>query len=832
MRTLIVIIVLGLVIVDAHAQYYLEYMRSNPDANFYEIETAVEAYYEGKDKGRGSGYKQYKRWAIQTEPYVYPSGELVNYQAKVWQEHLKYDKQITSAQRSTHGNWTAEGPDHYVDGWGYNGGNGRVNCIAIHPTNSQVIFVGTPAGGLWKSTNGGNSWIPLTDGLPTLGVSGVAINPQNTNEIFMLTGDGDGNNMPSIGVLKSTDGGASWNMTGLNWTINWNYPTTIRAYKLLMHPTNPDILFVAANNGIWRTGDGGQNWTPVWSFHTWDIEFHPTNASVMYATGGNFFRSENGGLTWGVDGDPDFPGSYDRISVDVSPAAPNDVFLLFGGNQLGNGTFSGFYRSNDQGLDFDLQSNTPNILGYVQNGQDDDHQAGYDLALVVDPSDADVLYTGGINVYKSENGGVDWQIMSWWKEDGNSIGYTHADIHALEIFNGTLYCGSDGGIFSSIDDGENWTNHSHGLAIMQFYAIDVSSNVITGGTQDNGCNQWVSGGSTATHSIGADGFECIIDYSNPNIRYQSDQNAKYRSTNGGVSFTQIGPGVSNYWNSDWVMDPVTPSTLFLAQQNIWRTTNGGTGWANMNAGFTNGNNIGSLAQGFLQPRMLYASDQESIRRTTGAYASFPAWTDISSGLPVAQSMISGIAVDPLDSNRLWVSFYGVNAGQKVYFSPNGGGSWFNESGSLPNVPVNCIKVGSIFGDELYIGTDIGVFYRNDAIGDWIFFGNGMPNTRVLDLDVEWPKIYAGTFGRGIWSSDVYSICPNQLVLTQQNDPSNSLSTGIQEYHAANNITSSRVIVGGLGTNVSYHAGTDVILTDGFWVKDNSVFTVDLSGCPE
>ena len=821
----------------ADAQYIFEYLREHPEAGFYEVYNAVEAYYRDKDKGRGSGYVHFMRWAHNVEPYAYPSGEIKNFQARIFSEYKAYQRKLEHLGRETHGKWFEQGPDSYVLGSGWNGGNGRVNRVYFHPSNPSVFYICTPSGGLWRTQNAGVSWTCLTDGMPTLGVSGFAINYNNTNVMYLLTGDGDGNNSPSIGVLKSFDGGNTWVATDLNWAINWDYPTMIRAFNLVMHPTNPEILYVAASNGIWKTSDGGQHWQMKQGGVFFDIEFKPGDPAKMYATSTNYFwKSTNSGDNWVLDGDPDFPTEFCRIEMAVSPDQPNSIYLLFGGHVTGtgNGHFSGVYRSVDEGAEFSLMSDAPNILGLSASGQDSTNQACYDLAIAVDPNNANTIYVGGINVWKSTNGGSSWSIISHWVEDNNTIGYTHADIHDLRFNGSTLYCGSDGGIFRSTDGGANWTNLSSGLAIMQFYKIDVEGNIYSGGTQDNGCNQWTSATSTATHTIGADGFACLIDYTNTNIRYQSDQNNKYRSVNGGMSFTSINvPGISGYWNSDWIMDPVEPERLYVAQRDIWRTTSGGvSGWTDLNAGFTNNKNIESMAQGVSNRNRIYASDRLSIRTCGNVNSSSPDWSDISAGLPFAQAMLSDIVVDPLNAQRIWVSFYGFSNGNKVFYSPNGGTNWYNESGTLPNIPVNCIVYQAGTSDGLYIGTDIGVFYRNDGIGDWIYFPNGMPTVRVMDMDIEGGYLYAGTHGRGLWKSEMYTGCPSSYTLTPFNDPGNENFTGIQRYHAGSSITSSRIITGGIGTDVIYAAGSEITLTSGFHAKRNNLFVAKLEGCPE
>jgi photosystem II stability/assembly factor-like uncharacterized protein len=613
-----------------------------------------------------------------------------------------------------------------------------------------------------------------------------------------------------------------------------------------MHPANPAILFVAASNGLWRTLNGGVDWTQENESHFTDVECKPGSPENMYAvTLSGFYRSSDTGDTWTLDMDPDFPSQWRRLAIGVTAANPNYVYLLFGGHVagMGNGNFSGIYRSIDSGAEFSLRANTPNLLGYPTNGMDSVNQANYDLALAIDPANANTVYVGGINIWKSTNGGLtgSWNILSYWEESGNSIGYTHADIHALEFNGSTLYVGSDGGIYKSTDGGSNWTNLSDGIANMMFHYIDVESSILTGGTQDNGCNQWTTSTLNATHSIGGDGFACLINYNDTDIRYQSDQWYKYRSEDGGDSFINISVDtfvdfVPDYWGADWVMDPVDPEILFLASREVYRTTTGGTGdgtdaWTDLNTGLS-GRYVRSMAQGISNRNRFYASDDTLLKRSDNVLAATPTWTDVTDGLPTDAEFISDIVVDPNNSLRLWVTFYGLSEGLKVYYSANGGDTWINESGSLPNIPIYCIEFqpGST-NDALYVGTHFGVFYRNDAIGDWIFFSNGLPNTRVFDLDVEGLRIYAGTSGRGIWSSTLYS-CDSSLTLTQANDPSSPHFTGLQEYHASGTITSTRIITGGLGTDVKYNAAGSITLLEGFHAKANNLFVVKLEGCPD
>ncbi|HLF62767.1 MAG TPA: hypothetical protein VI603_03405 [Saprospiraceae bacterium] len=836
MRTILSIInLLGIMTLLAQENFQ-QYLLSHPNQNYYVTKTALDEYYTTHPKGRGSGYKQYMRWAIETEKYVYPSGEMYNVSARRLAEYSRFQRTLSRNQmRATHGEWLFEGPNEYILGSGWAGGIGRINCITIHPTNPSIIYAGTPAGGLWVSYDSGNSWIAVTDGLASAGVSGIVLDYNNPFTMYLLTGDGDGNYTASIGVMKSVDGGITWLPTDLSFTIDG---IVVSAYKLVMHPTNPQILFVAASNGIWRTLNGGEDWTLELSRPCTDIEFKPGTPSTMYAavdTG--FYRSSTTGDTWILDNDPEFPSSWSRIAIAVASTEPEYVYLLFGGHiaGTGNGQFSGLCRSTDSGGDFVLQSNTPNILGYSETGQDSAHLNAWAVSIAVDPLNADNVYTGGVNVWKSIDAGVNWNILSHWEENGNTIGYTHADIHALEFNGTTLYCGSDGGFYSTYDAGDTWIELSSGLANMQFYAIDIQDDILCGGAQDNGTNQWLTSTLTATQSRGADGFACLINYNDTDIRYQSDQDFKYQSTDGGNNFINISPDtLKDYWESDWIMDSVDPDILFVAKREIWRTTTGGVGmsaWTDLNAGFTGDPKIRAMSQGVSNRNVLYATNYASLRKSTNVLDATPTWSDKTNGLP-GTVLISDIAIDPTNASRVWVTFFGFSSGNKVYFSPDGGDTWFNESGSLPNIPVNCIIHEPGSDDGLYIGTDFGIFYTNDNIGDWIFYANGLPNTIIKDLDVEGGRIYAGTFGRGMWSSELYSSCLTDLTLTPANDPGSPYFTGVQVYHASNSLTSTRIIQGGFGTDVHYFSNGSLTLLEGFEVRADNLFEAKLDGCPD
>lgn len=803
----------------------------NPETEDFEtIQQQAEEYFEGRDQGRGSGYKQWKRWEYFNKNRLTPDGKITNIEARNLDEYQRYLEELergsNGGSRATNGYWSNLGIDFFTSGAGWNPGIGRVNAICFHPSNSFVFWIGCPSGGLWKTTNGGSSWTPLTDGMPRIGVSGIAVNYNNTNVMYILTGDGDARDTYSVGVLKTTNGGETWYSTGLSWSAT----QFKRGYKLIMHPSNPNILMAATSDGVYRTTNGGSSWTLEVAGWFFDIEFKPGNPSYVYACkASQFYRSTNTGDSWS-EITSGVPTGCTRMALAVSPSNSSYVYIL-SGPATSTGYFKGVYRSYNSGSSFDLKADEPNLLGYAENGQDNKHQTTYDLALVCSRTDVGNLISGGINCWKSTNYGANWTIISDWNGYGGPIGYTHADIHNLDInpLNNALYCCSDGGLFRSTDFGENWTDLSDGLEITQWYRIagtESNSSLLIGGTQDNGSNKW-TGGSTIEHILGADGMDCMIDHSNSNIMYYSSQDGALRkSTDGGSNYSNIWPsGASGDWITPYIMNPSTATTIYGGWSDVYKSTNGGNSWTNVGV-----DGRGAMAIGTNNTDRIYASYDNSIWMSNNGGSN---WSSISSGLPGWN--ITFIAVNPNWSLDVFVTLAGYNSGAKVYRSTDAGSTWTNISGSLPNVPMNCIAYEDTDGspdDALYVGTDIGVFYRNNTMSDWIPFRNGLPTVPVFDLEINLTagEIRAGTYGRGIWESNLFSACAPSYNLTQLNDPSNPNYTGYQYYESSATIESSRIITGGEGTDVTYQSNGYVKLTTGFHAKEGNDFKATLGPC--
>ncbi|MFQ5335089.1 MAG: WD40/YVTN/BNR-like repeat-containing protein, partial [Flavobacteriales bacterium] len=280
---------------STRAQQWVE-MMNDPDVNFYDVQSEFNKYFSGKTRQRGDGWKPFKRWEYFMEPRVFPTGERPD-PGQVWKEMMRYKSQRSQQsgnQLQGPANWQPMGPTSWTNTSGWNPGLGRINGITVDPVDTSIIYIGAPAGGCWKSTDYGQTWTCLTDTLPILGVSSIAVDYTNHNTIYIATGDGDAVDTRSIGVLKSTDGGLTWNTTGLVWTI-YQYR---RIFKLLMHPANPDIIYAATNNGIWKTTDAGVTWNNMFSGGFYDIEFKPGDPATLYISSDQFYKSTDSGNSW------------------------------------------------------------------------------------------------------------------------------------------------------------------------------------------------------------------------------------------------------------------------------------------------------------------------------------------------------------------------------------------------------------------------------------------------------------------------------------------------------------------------------------------------------
>jgi photosystem II stability/assembly factor-like uncharacterized protein len=667
----------------------------------------------------------------------------------------------------------------------------------------------------------------LTDALPLLAVSDIAVEPNNPQTIYIMTGDADGKDQPSIGVLKTTDGGVNWSATGLAWkSSERNYGT-----RVVVHPTTPTIILATGSAGLHRTADGGKTWSRIaepesgqnWNRFPkgvtritdeqknmiWDIQFHPTDPSVVYiASRTDIYRSTDTGQTWtrltrGLPVNETLADSQ-RIRLAVTPAGPDILYVLYGTQW---GFTLGLYRSDDRGNSFSKRSSTvkppgfslgtPNILHEFNNFN---CQCWYDLAMTVSPNNADRVHVGALDIWRSDDGGRTWKQTTWWLARPGSSGYTHADIHALAYRGDTLFAGTDGGVFQSRDGGTTWSNiapYMAGFVVTQLYGMCITPqdpNLIYYGTQDNGTFRLRTDG-RLTSILGGDGMLCQIDPTNAQTVYASLYFADVRrSDNGGRSFDrQIIPKVGGQpirgpWVTPYVLGPENSSHIYLCAADVWFSPNRGFEWKNLTKG-TLGPSIQcqQIAVAPSDPKTIYVvkmAERSAWEGRTpeggdprppffgggGVFRSSDGgatWQLITNKLPLADAAPANIAVSPIDARRAWVTFSGYKADVRVFETTDGGQTWRNISEGLPNLPAKAIAAQNVSTNAIFVGLDVGVYYRDDKIGRWVPFWDGMPSMVVRQLVIDEPRkrIFAATYARGIYVTDLpapcYDNCPKQ-----------------------------------------------------------------------
>lgn len=759
-------------------------MMSDQSINFYAVREAFNNFWAGRAPEKGKGYKPFRRWEAMMTPRVYPTGERIVTDAEIMKRYKVFEQQYSAqncSNKSLTGTWSALGSNGAPTGSPSNqpGGTGRVNCIAFNPLNSNIMYVGAPSAGLWRTNNAGTSWAPVNDTFAVVGVSSVVINYVDTSIMYIATGDGDAGDTYTVGIMKSTNSGQSWHYTAFRPSVQSGY--LIR--KLVMHPTNPDIMWAATNGGILKTTDGWATYTVSTGIGgTFDIELKPGDPNTVYAsTYTAVYKSTDGGVTFTAATLPTPPTSgFLRIALAVSAAAPNNVYVVCGRNDVSPytnyGGFGGFYKSTDSGTTFtEVYNETTanhNLLGWSATFNDQGGQSWYDLEITVNPGNADEIFIGGVNIVKSTNGGTSWACNAYWMT-GYGYAYSHADHHAFAWLPGsttTLFNGNDGGIFKTTSNGSAWADISGNLCINQLWGMGISttnSNLIMTGWQDNGINKLLSG--AWTHIRGGDGMEVMSTPGTDARVFGSYAYGDfYLSTNGGTTWSTITPSAAadGEWVTPIIMDPNSTTKIYTGFTTVYYNGNATPTTANWTTKGTVGG-TGNIIRMALAPSAstttMYVVKSSGVYKTITLANATPTWTDVTGNLPVTTAMLTYIAVDQTDANRVYVTFSGYVDGTKVYMSTTGGTTWTNISSNLPNLPMNCVVIDKNSATHaMYIGGDVGVYYKDDASPTWILFSEGLPNVVVKELEIYYGAsqaahlLRAGTYGRGVWESDLYT----------------------------------------------------------------------------
>ncbi len=692
---------------------------------------------ENGEEKEASEYFQFKKWEYLALRLMNEDGYLPNIEQRLselerWNAYLN----STAQNRQTLAdNWQELGPTAWSATSGWNPGVGRITGLAIDEGDINHMIIGANTGGVWRTTDGAQTWTPLCDYFSNLSVYSVAIDPSDSDTYFFGSTNGK--------IFKSTDAGATWNLQGTtaNSIVN----------KILINPSNTDIMFATTENvGIYRSTDGGVNWVKIVTDDTrgYDIEFKPGDLSVVYASGSGFHKSTDGGATFTTIGG--FTNGPKMIGVSADD--PSIVYVL----EASGSRFGAFYSSNDSGDSFTKLNHAGlNFFGYSITGNDNSGQAPRDMGIAVNPTDADEVHIAGLLTWRSTNAGVSFTCTSDWQPglaQSENIGYCHSDVDDLQFYGTTLFAITDGGIYkaenTSVVNSNYFEDLTSGLGIRQFYKIGVSQTadvIVSGGAQDNGTSFYKA--STGWKDwLGADGMESFIDKTNSNIFFGTSQNGQlYRSMNGGSSYIGInepGNGSGN-WVTPFEQDPVLENTIYVGYNIVYKSTNFGGSWTAISQNF--GGNLDNLKISPSNNQIMYASRGPFLYRTEDAGATDWAQVTLPGGI------INSIAINPTDPDKIAVATTGAS---RVLVSNDGGNTWVDYKKNLPNFSALAVIWDDNGKEGLYLGMDYGIYYIDNTFTDWQTYSNLLPNVIINELDINntTNMLYAGSYGRGLWAS--------------------------------------------------------------------------------
>jgi photosystem II stability/assembly factor-like uncharacterized protein len=689
------------------------------------------------------------------------------YQNAVSQMQAKWNR--PQSRMTSSAQWVERGPYNVA---------GRSRVLLIHPTNPLKMWMGTAGGGIWASVDGGVTWNPVNDRFPSLAISTLVMDPKDSNTMYAGMGEGYYNidSIQGHGILKSQDGGQTWNLltnsTGLN-NIN----------RITISPTDSRVILAACQfGGIFRSTDAGINWTKVRGGQSGQmVVFHPTDGnkavSTVYdynTTTSSWFRriayTLDAGATWTDATFPDVIDNFsNRIELAYAASDPNIVFAYCA--NLGK-----VYKSTNGGQSFVNVTTNGITVG----------QGWYDTSIWVDPTNANRIITTGIHTYKSTDGGVNFTQIS--------TGYLltespHPDIHfgvADPGYNGTtnrkFYVTTDGGAFYTNNiwtatTATGWSRLTRNARSSQFYGAvgDGAINRLVGGLQDNGTLKIEDGAVNASAVFGGDGGWCAMDPTDPNYVYgEYVYLTIFRSTDGGSNNSSyIYGGISDAFTgnanfiSPFVIDDSNPNRMYAGGGQLWRTTNlkaGTPSWTSIKP--TIGSPISAIAISPSDPDVVWVGHNNgALYRTENATAVTPTWVEVDNNgtvNPLPGRYITRILVDQTNSQKVYVSFGGFTS-DNFKVTTDKGVTWANLNGTgataLPSAPIRAIAQDPTDSNHLFVGTEVGVLSSNDGGTSWNAFASGPGNVSVDELRFMYHsnKLLAATHGRGLWTYGVTAL---------------------------------------------------------------------------
>ncbi len=679
-------------------------------------------------------------------------------------------------------NWEWMGPGNI---------GGRIKDILINPFNRSQIWIASPGGGIWTTTNRGLSWSPINDFLPVLNVVSLAIDPLNPQNLYAGTGEYEymggygqpivnGRRIIGVGIYKSTDGGASW-----FHLQNTNTPDFAYVSRLAHMPAMTNRLLAATATGLHRTTDGGASWTrillPEFGEAVRDVKINPANPSIiLVGTISDVYLSTDGGSTWarqttGARGK--MASSPGRCELAIAPTNTNimyvSVALSTGGDQI--------WQTRDGGAGWQLRATNRSTANAYTN------------AIWVSPTDPDLIVAGGTgNLVRSTDGGGSFKEVSDWQGYHNgrtTPGFSaHGDFHVIVSdpaydgsTNKTVFVGDDGGIqrasdITTVSQYAGWTNLANNLGITQFYggAASPTGSMLVGGTQDlynvnyySTKRSWMPswGVQGWWNFIYGDGGFAAIDYLDPSYVYVEAQWFGFdRSTDSGKTYFQArnglvgaGNGANFLFVSPFVMDPKNPTVLVGGGTRIWRTTDRASNWNEIRPPIAGNPKCSAIDIYKANSSVIWIGyDNGLVSYSTNSGST---WTDV--GKPGGNRFVTDIAINPTPTAYAEVIVtVGGYSGNNIWLSSDNGSTWVLRTGQAPNdlpaIQVNTVRYHPLQPNRIYVGTDLGVFASEDKGVHWNVTPQSMENEGPANTDVEelfWQGttyLIAATHGRGMF----------------------------------------------------------------------------------
>jgi hypothetical protein len=701
---------------------------------------------------------------------------------------MTYRDPITNAL-ITPADWTWRGPGNI---------GGRTRSLLIHPTATNRMWLGAVGGGLWYTSTSGTTWAPVDDFMSNLAITSLVMDPTNSNVMYAGTGEGFSNldAIRGAGIFKSTDGGVIWTRLPATANADFNY------VNRLAISSDGTTLLAATGTGIHRSANSGSTWTLVQSTASrmTQVLFDPNDSTKAAASGyaSLAFYSTNGGLTWTAAGGIPAPGSGSLPGRSELAYARSTAGTIYNGF-WNNGTAS-LYKSVDGGQTY-TQVAVTGSTNWMSG------QGWYDNTIWVDPTDSNRLIVGGLDLYRSTNGGANFTKISTWQSAPASA---HADHHGIindPGYNGStntrVYFVNDGGIYKAenaltVAGTSGWTELNNNLGITQFYgaAGNPTSLTVVAGAQDNGSLRGLSGVTEGwTTFNGGDGGYVAADQGDPNYFYTEYVYATVaRSSNAGSSATNIYSGITDAnvntgaeFIAPFILDPNNQSRMYVGGKSLWRSNDvkaAAPAWSAIKSaiGAASTDNITAIAVAPGNADVIYVGHRNgNVYKTVNGSAAAPTWTQVDiNGVGLPNRRVGRIVFDPNNVQQVYVCFGGyadsANFGaNNLWRSVDGAGTWTNVTSNLPLMPIYGLAIRPDNSNVLYAGTDLGVFGSEDAGATWSATNVGPATVSTADIFFMGQFLVAGTHGRGVFQAPVLPPPPDVTAPTLTVTPATTVT---------------------------------------------------------